>query len=171
VVRGRECLVILVRLLAFRTSPLLPYRTGYDGVSVYRASFYIPGTRSQSRQCLNRIRRAENLKTWARNKNNRLGTSQAELVCNVEIARCREEDNRIRASTLSSSRISPIMTMMDAQSEIGAPRFSTGQHSSGFDLRRERVTGVATWSQLFHLCSHLAVANSMRILQVSASRT
>jgi hypothetical protein len=47
----------------------------------------------------------------ARNRNNRLGTSQAEFVCKVEIARCPEDDNRIKASTLSSSWISPIITM------------------------------------------------------------
>jgi hypothetical protein len=38
-------------------------------------------------------------------------------VCSVEIARCPEEDNRMKASTLSSSRISPIITMLYAQSE------------------------------------------------------
>ena len=57
------------------------------------------------------------IKGCGRNKNNRLGTSQAELVCSVEIARCPEEDNRMKASTLSSSRISPIITMLYAQSE------------------------------------------------------
>src|SRR6202050_5058786 len=63
------------------------------------------------------FRLSATMKGCARNKDNRLGTSQAEFVCKVEMARWPEEDNRIKASTLSSSRISPIITLIYAQIE------------------------------------------------------
>jgi len=50
------------------------------------------------------------MKGWARKRKKRLGTSQTELVCNVEMGRCLDEERRMRASALSSSRISSIMT-------------------------------------------------------------
>jgi hypothetical protein len=61
---------------------------------------------------------------WARKRKKRLGTSQTEFVCKVEIARCPDEESRMSASTLSASRISPIIT------RFGDPKFCVPMNMS-----------------------------------------
>jgi hypothetical protein len=53
-------------------------------------------------------------KGCALNIKNRFGTAHTEFVCSVDIARCPDDESLINASTLSSSRISPIITTSGA---------------------------------------------------------